>query len=93
MPRLRLLLLVLLLPLTARALPPEQETFWGELRALCGQAYSGKIVESTSATDATFAFYTVQDSSCSCSSLSWPPYVAAQRRDSGRMILFSSAAT
>jgi len=55
MPRLRPLLLALLLPLTARALPPEQETFWSELRALCGQAYSGKIVESTSATDSAFA--------------------------------------
>ncbi|MSU67537.1 MAG: hypothetical protein CK548_07200 [Opitutia bacterium] len=57
MPRLRLLLLLLplLLTLTACALPPEQEKFWSELRALCGQAFPGKITESTSATDSTFA--------------------------------------
>jgi hypothetical protein len=53
--RLRGLLLALLLPLTARALPPAQEKFWAELRALCGQAFAGKIAESTSATDAAFA--------------------------------------
>lgn len=57
MPRLRFLLLALLLPLarTARALPPAQEKFWAELRALCGQSFAGKIAESTSATDAAFA--------------------------------------
>jgi hypothetical protein len=55
MPRFPVLLLALLLPLTARALPPAQETFWAELRALCGQAFAGKIAESTSATDAAFA--------------------------------------
>lgn len=55
MPRFPVLLLALLLPLTARALPPAQEKFWAELRALCGQAFAGKIAESTSATDAAFA--------------------------------------
>jgi hypothetical protein len=54
---LRLLLLTLLFPLTggAAGLPPEQEAFWRALRALCGQAFAGQIVESTSATDAAFA--------------------------------------
>lgn len=51
----RCLLLLLLLPLSAAALPPEQEAFWQQLRALCGKAFEGKIVESTSATDAQFA--------------------------------------
>lgn len=50
----RLPLLVLLLPLTASALPPEQEAFWRELRSLCGQSFAGRIAESTSATDAQF---------------------------------------
>jgi hypothetical protein len=54
-----LTLFTLLLPLTARALPPEQEKFWSELRALCGQAFAGKIAESTSATDAAFAGQTL----------------------------------
>lgn len=53
---LRLLLFLLLWPLAARAaLPPEQEAFWRALRRLCGQAFAGQIVESTSATDAAFA--------------------------------------
>lgn len=51
----RFLALVLAIASTARALPPEQEKFWAELRALCGQAFAGKIAESTSATDAAFA--------------------------------------
>lgn len=53
----RLLLFALLFPLAAgaAALPPEQEAFWRTLRGLCGQAFAGKIVESTSATDAAFA--------------------------------------
>jgi hypothetical protein len=49
-----LLLVLVFFPLTLRALPPEQEQFWKELRALCGKAFMGKIVESTSATDAQF---------------------------------------
>jgi hypothetical protein len=40
---------------SAAALPPEQEAFWRALRGLCGQAFAGKVVESTSATDAAFA--------------------------------------
>jgi hypothetical protein len=53
----RLLLLALLWPsaASAAALPPEQEAFWRALRGLCGQAFAGKITESTSATDAAFA--------------------------------------
>jgi len=39
----------------AQGLPAEQEAFWQALRALCGQAFAGKVVESTSATDAAFA--------------------------------------
>ena len=54
---LRLLFVALLCPLavSAAALPPEQEAFWRELRQLCGRAFAGKIVETTSATDAAFA--------------------------------------
>jgi hypothetical protein len=48
-------LLALFAPLTLQALPPEQETFWKELTALCGKAFAGKVVESTSPTDAQFA--------------------------------------
>ena len=48
------LVFALLLPLAARALPPEQEAFWQALRAHCGQAFEGRITESTSATDAQF---------------------------------------
>jgi hypothetical protein len=52
-----LLFLALLHPFaaSAAALPPEQEAFWRALRGLCGQAFAGKVVESTSATDAAFA--------------------------------------
>ena len=53
------LFLSLLLPHAACALPPEQEKFWSELRVLCGQAYAGKIAESTSATDCAFADQTL----------------------------------
>lgn len=54
---LRLLFVTLWCPLAAcaAALPPEQEAFWRALRGLCGQAFAGKIVESTSSTDAAFA--------------------------------------
>ncbi len=48
-------LLFCLLPLVARALPPEQEKFWSELQALCGKAFAGKVGEGTSASDAAFA--------------------------------------
>jgi hypothetical protein len=44
---------------SAAALPPEQEAFWRALRGLCGQAFAGKVVESTSATDAAFAGQTL----------------------------------
>ncbi len=49
-----LALLAFLAPLTSTALPPEQEAFWRELRALCGKSFAGQITESTSATDAQF---------------------------------------
>lgn len=49
-----LILLLLITPGTLRALPPDQEAFWRELRQLCGQAFAGKVAESTSATDAAF---------------------------------------
>lgn len=58
----RRLLLVLSFFIAERALlalPPEQEAFWKELQALCGRAFSGKVVESTSATDAQFADQTL----------------------------------
>lgn len=38
----------------ACALPPEQEAFWRNLKALCGQAFAGRMVEGTAATDAAF---------------------------------------
>jgi len=57
----RRLFLALLFPLavSAASLPPEQEAFWSALRGLCGQAFAGKVVESTSATDAAFAGQTL----------------------------------
>lgn len=48
------LLMLLLLPLAGRALPPEQEAFWNHLKALCGQAFEGKVVEGTAPSDAGF---------------------------------------
>lgn len=55
------LFLALLYPfaVSAASLPPEQEAFWSALRGLCGQAFAGKVVESTSATDAAFAGQTL----------------------------------
>jgi len=57
----RLIFLVLLGSVTASAaaLPPEQEAFWRALHGLCGRAFAGKVVESTSATDAAFAGQTL----------------------------------
>ena len=57
----RRLFLALLFPLavSAASLPPEQEAFWSALRGLCGQAFAGKVVKSTSATDAAFAGQTL----------------------------------
>ena len=55
----RRMILLVLFPLAAHALPPEQEAFWQQLRSLCGQAFAGKMVESTSATDAQFAEQTL----------------------------------
>lgn len=63
----RLLLLFLVLPAWVRALPPEQEAFWQELRKLCGQAFAGRIVESTSTTDAQFAGKTLVMHVAACS--------------------------
>ena len=47
--------LLFIAPRALLALPPEQDAFWRELQALCGRAFAGKVVESTSATDAQFA--------------------------------------
>ncbi len=52
--RFRLLAALLLAPLAARALPPEQEALWKNLQALCGQAFAGKVVAGTAASDAQF---------------------------------------
>jgi hypothetical protein len=53
-------LCLFLAALPLRAAPsPEQDAFWKQLQALCGQAFAGKIVESTSATDAQFAGQTL----------------------------------
>jgi len=38
----------------AWALPSEQEAFWRNLKALCGQAFAGRMVEGTAAADAAF---------------------------------------
>lgn len=53
----RILLGGVLLVMTAasgRALPAEQEAFWRNLKALCGQAFAGRMVEGSAAADATF---------------------------------------
>lgn len=44
--------LLALLPLAFAASP--QDEFWNNLRALCGQAFEGRVVEGSAATDATF---------------------------------------
>lgn len=44
----------MLLAAGAAALPPEQERFWANLQALCGQAFEGRLVEGTAAGDAAF---------------------------------------
>lgn len=80
---LRLLFLSLLGSLTAGAatLPPEQEAFWRALRGLCGQAFAGKVVESTSATDAAFAGQTLvmHVRACSETEIRIPFHVGANR--------------
>lgn len=50
--RLALLLPLLLAPLAAAA---PQDEFWDRLRALCGQAFEGRVVEGTAPGDAAFA--------------------------------------
>ena len=53
--RITLLLTLLLSPiLTAATEPAAQDRFWNELRALCGQAFAGRMVEGSAASDATF---------------------------------------
>ena len=53
--RILLLLSLLLSPaLTAATQPTAQDIFWQELRALCGQAFVGRMVEGSAASDATF---------------------------------------
>ncbi len=47
-------LALLFLPLFGRALPPEQEAFWNHLKALCGQAFEGRVIEGTAPSDAAF---------------------------------------
>lgn len=78
----RLLLLSLVFcPLALRALPPEQEQFWRQLQALCGKAFAGKVVESTSATDAQFAdrLLVMHVRSCSADEIRIPFHVGADR--------------
>lgn len=50
----RLLFLSVALLGSVSALPPEQEQFWTNLRALCGQSFAGRMVEGTAASDAAF---------------------------------------
>ncbi len=50
--RLLLLLSALLGPLAAAS---PQDEFWTRLRALCGQAFEGRVVEGTAPSDAAFA--------------------------------------
>jgi hypothetical protein len=47
------LFLLLLLPAVAAETPAQVE-FWNRLRALCGQAFEGKVVEGTAPSDAAF---------------------------------------
>lgn len=39
----------------AGALPPEQQAFWDNLKALCGLAFEGRMIEGTAPSDAAFA--------------------------------------
>ncbi len=75
------LLLLVAMPTALRALPPEQEKFWRELQALCGKAFAGKIAESTSATDASFAGQTLvmHVRQCSENEIKVPFHVGANR--------------
>lgn len=50
-----LVAMVVALGLKANALPPEQEAFWKNLKALCGQTFEGRMVEGTAASDTAFA--------------------------------------
>ncbi len=50
----RAALVFLSLLLVAHALPPEQEAFWQNLKALCGRAFEGRVIEGTAPSDAAF---------------------------------------
>lgn len=52
--RLALCFSLLLAPMLAAAEPAAQDVFWQNLRALCGQAFAGRMVEGTAASDASF---------------------------------------
>ena len=49
-----LALLLLGIPGTRAAEPTPTETLWHNLRALCGKAFAGRVIEGTAATDAAF---------------------------------------
>jgi hypothetical protein len=76
-----LILLTLVTPHLARALPPEQEAFWQQLTTLCGKAFAGKIAESTSATDAPFTGQSLimHVRSCGENEIKIPFHVGANR--------------
>jgi hypothetical protein len=49
------LALLAIAPASAQTAETAQDVFWNQLRALCGQAFAGRIVEGTAASDAAFA--------------------------------------
>jgi hypothetical protein len=79
--RLPLLFLALALLPAHAALPREQAQFWQQLSALCGKAFEGRIVESTSTTDATFAgkTLTMHVRACSENEIKIPFHVGENR--------------
>lgn len=52
--RIVLLFSLLVAPMLTAAEPTARDAFWHNLRALCGQAFAGRMVEGTAASDAAF---------------------------------------
>lgn len=70
---------LLLLPATADANP--REPFWAAVQELCGQAFEGRVVEGTEASDETFAKerLVMHVRSCSADEVRIPFHVGANR--------------
>lgn len=79
--RFTLLVLALAVLPAHAASPLEQEQFWKHLSALCGKAFEGRIIESTSTTDATFAgkTLTMHVRACSENEIKIPFHVGGNR--------------